>query len=202
MPLITPAQFAALATFNVAALSREADPLKVNSPAFTAPPNPTTLVIVNGFAIVLAVPELLEIRPPLNATNPVPNAASFPASIVPALSLTPPLNVFDPVAVNTADPFFTSKPVPLITPPNTVSTDPLKVSVLPCRFTNPSPASPAITSLLASFKLPPAFTLSCMLLARALPPLSVRSPAFTAVVPLYVFTPLSVSSASPSLTRL
>ena len=59
-----------------------------------------------------------------------------------------------------------------------------------------------MTSLLANFKVPAAFTLSCMVLASALPPLNVNIPPSTAVVPLKVFTPLRVSSAAPSFTKL
>ena len=78
---------------------------------------------------------------------------------------------------------------------------PLSVSVLPCRFTRPAPASEAISSLLASFNAPPELMVAAIAFTNALPPLRVRVPSFTAVVPLKVLTPLSVSSADPAFTK-
>jgi hypothetical protein len=79
--------------------------------------------------------------------------------------------------------------------------DPFNVSTFACRFTAPAPANVAISSLLASFNVPPALTVTGMLFANALPPLNVNVPASTTVTPLNVFTPLSVNSADPAFVR-
>jgi hypothetical protein len=110
--------------------------------------------------------------------------------------------VLAPVNVNTDAPLFTRLPAPLSTPLKVVSDAPLAVSTLPCRFNAPAPASVAISSSLASFTKPDAFTVTAMLFASALPPDSVNVPPFTVVVPLNAFAPLRVSSDAPSFTRL
>jgi hypothetical protein len=73
--------------------------------------------------------------------------------------------------------------------------------VFACRFTAPAPANVAISSLLANFNVPPAFTVTAILLSNALPPLSVNVPAFTTVAPLNVFAPDNVNSATPVFVR-
>ena len=70
-----------------------------------------------------------------------------------------------------------------------------------CKFTAPAPANVAISSALASFSVPPAFTVTAILFANALPPLNVNVPASTTVAPLYVFAPESVNSALPAFVR-
>jgi hypothetical protein len=79
--------------------------------------------------------------------------------------------------------------------------DPLNVSAFPCKFTAPAPAKVAISSALASFNVPLAFTVTAMLFANALPPLNVNIPASTTVAPLNVFAPDNVNSADPAFVN-
>jgi hypothetical protein len=201
-PLTTPLRVAALATVNVVAFPSATLPLKVSTPLLFASPNPSVPLIVNAFASVRTTPESLEIRPALKVTVPVPSAALSPAWIAPSPNVTPPLKVLAPLSVNTAAPVFTSDPAPLITPLKVVSAAPPTLSTFPCRFTAPAPARLAISSLLASFKVPLAPTVTAMLLISALPPLKVSTPASTLVTPLKVFTPLKVNSSDPVFVRL
>jgi hypothetical protein len=78
---------------------------------------------------------------------------------------------------------------------------PLTVSAFVCRFTAPAPANVAISSLLANFSVPPAFTVTAMLFTNALPPLNVNVPASTTVAPVNVFTPDNVSPADPAFVK-
>jgi hypothetical protein len=78
---------------------------------------------------------------------------------------------------------------------------PLKVNTFACKLTAPAPANVPISSSLANFNVPPALTVTAMLFANALPPLSVRVPALTSVAPLNVFAPLNVNSADPAFVR-
>ena len=157
--------------------------------------------MLKSLAIARAVPESLERRPPVATSVPVPSAALLATWIAPALKVTPPLNVLVPVIVNTASPFFTRRPEPLITPSKLVAVRPLTVSVLPCRFICPSPAMLAISSLLASLRLPSDPIETAMEFTSALPPLSVRVPRFTCVAPVKEFTPLRVNSLEPAFTK-
>jgi hypothetical protein len=79
--------------------------------------------------------------------------------------------------------------------------EPLNVNVFACKFTAPAPANVAISSLLASFNVPLAFTVTAMLFASALPPLNVNVPASTTVAPLNVFAPDNVNSPLPAFVR-
>jgi hypothetical protein len=201
-PLTTPLNVAALATVKVVSPPNATFPLKVNAPLLVASPKPSVPLIANSFAKLRAVALSLEIRPPLKVTVPVPSAALSPTWIAPSLKVTPPLKLLEPVIVNTALPVFTKLPAPLIKLLYVVSTAPLTLNTFPCRFTAPAPARLAISSLLASFKVPPADTVTAILLIKALPPLSVRIPASTFVEPLKVFTPLKVNSSNPAFVRL
>jgi hypothetical protein len=190
-----------LATLSVVAADNAALPESVRTPVFKPSPNPNAPLKVSAFPTVRAVTLSLAIFPPLNTTVPVPNAAPSPTNTLPALNVAPPLNVFVPLNVSVPLPFFTNRPLPLITPLYTVSDDPLNVSTFPCKFTNPAPANVAISSLLANFNVPPPFTVTAVLLSNALPPLNVSVPAFTAVAPLNVFVPESVNSATPVFVK-
>jgi hypothetical protein len=201
-PLTTPLNVAALATVSVVAAPSTTFPLKVSAPLLVASPNPSVPLIENSFAKLRAVAESLEIRPPLKVTVPLPSAALSPTWITPSLKVTPPLKLFEPLIVNTALPVFTRLPAPLINPLYVVSTPPLTLNTFPCKSTAPAPARLAISSLLASFNVPPADTVTAMLLMSALPPLNVRIPASTFVEPLKVFTPLKVNSSTPAFVRL
>jgi hypothetical protein len=79
--------------------------------------------------------------------------------------------------------------------------EPFSVSTFACKFTAPAPAKVAISSLLANFSVPLAFTVTAMLFANALPPLSVNVPASTTVTPLNVFAPESVNSSNPAFVK-
>ena len=163
-------------------------------------PNPMLPLIAAGLLSVRATDESLETVPPASLRTPAPAAAFAPSSSTPLLMLKPPLKVFAAARVKVADPIFTSAPEPLITPPKLEACAPLKVSVLPDKLTNPSPAKLAISSLALKFSAAPVFTVSTMLFASALPPTRVRLPALTVVVPLKVFTPDNVNSAVPAFT--
>jgi hypothetical protein len=180
--------------------ARAALPLKVSVPRFTKSPSVTEPDTTTSFEAVREAVESLEIRPLVNVSVPVPSAALFANWIAPALRLTPPLNVLVPPNVNTALPFFTKLPAPLITPEYSVLVPPLKVRTL-SKFTNPAPATEAISSLLATLSPPPELIVTAIAFTNALPPLRVNVPSFTAVVPLNVFTPLNVNSAAPVFTR-
>jgi hypothetical protein len=116
VPLTTPLIVAALATVNVVSVPNATFPLKVNAPSLVASPKPSVPLIANAFANARAVALLLEIRPALKVTVPVPSAALSPTWIAPSLKFTPPLKVFAPLIVNTALPVFTKLPAPLINP--------------------------------------------------------------------------------------
>jgi hypothetical protein len=79
--------------------------------------------------------------------------------------------------------------------------DPLSVNAFACKFTAPDPANVAISSPLANFNVPPAFTVTAIVFANALPPLNVNVPAFTTVAPLNVFAPDKINSAEPAFVR-
>jgi hypothetical protein len=102
------------------------------------------------------------------------------------------------VSVSTDVPFFLSDPLLLVIKPlKVVLVDPLTVNRLVSRSTTPDPESDPISSSLANFSVPFAFTVTAMLFAKALPPLNVSVPASTIVAPLNVFTPLNVNSPTP-----
>jgi hypothetical protein len=115
-PLTTPLIVAALATVKVVLPPSATFPLKVSAPLLDASPKPSVPLIANSFAKLRAVAELLEIRPALKVTVPVPSAALSPTWIAPSLKVTPPPNVFAPLIVNTALPVFTKLPAPLMSP--------------------------------------------------------------------------------------
>ena len=201
-PLMTPLMVPWLSTLSVVSEASATPPLKVKVPPSTASPKPRIPLITNSFPMARSAPCTPASVPPLNVTNPVPRAELFPSESTPALKSTPPSNVFTPVKAKTDQPFFTSIPDPLITPPYVVEPVPPRVNVFPSNHTAPSPASDAISSLLASLRVPPADTATAMLLMSALPPLSVSIPASTFVGPPKVFTPLNVSPAAPAFVKL
>jgi hypothetical protein len=120
---------------------------------------------------------------------------------VPAVIVVPPLKVFAPVNVNVPLPLFTKLPPPLITPLYTVLAEPFNVRTFACNFTAPAPANVAISSLLANFNVPSAFTVTAIVFANALPPLNVNIPASTTVTPLNVFAPDNVNSPPPTFVK-
>jgi hypothetical protein len=77
-PLTTPLIVAALATVSVVAAPSTTFPLRVSVPVLVASPKPSVPLIANSFAKLRAVAELLEIRPALKVTVPVPSAALSP----------------------------------------------------------------------------------------------------------------------------
>jgi hypothetical protein len=118
---------------------------------------------------------------------PVPNAALFPANSNPPFKVDPPLKVLAPLNVNAPLPLFTNAgvvPVPVITPLYVVVNEPPTVNANVCKFTAPSPAKLPMVSLAANFKTPGAVTTTAPASITADPPLKVRVPSFTVVVPV------------------
>jgi hypothetical protein len=176
-------------------------PAKVSKPEVVDTPNPRLPLIAAGLLKVRATAESLETVPPASFKTPAPAAAFAPNNNTPLLTLNPPVKVLVPPKVNVAAPIFTSAPEPLITPPKLDAPAPLKVRVLPARFTEPSPAKVPTSSPALKFRAAPVFTVSATPFASALPPTKVRLPALTVVVPLKVFTPAKVNSAVPDFTN-
>jgi hypothetical protein len=155
-----------------------------------------------AFTNARAVAPTLDILPPLKTNVPLPSAALLPTSIPPSDSSTPPMKSFAPVSVSTDVPFFLNDPLLLvINPLNVVLVDPLTVNRLVSKSTTPDPDNDPISSSLANFSVPFAFTVTAILFASALPSLNVNVPASTTVAPLNVFTPLNVNSPIPAFVK-
>jgi hypothetical protein len=75
------------------------------------------------------------------------------------------------------------------------------VIAFPCKFTAPAPDNVAISSLLANFSVPLAFTVTAVGFNKAAPPLNVRVPASTTTPPTNVFVPLSANSPNPAFVN-
>jgi hypothetical protein len=202
LPEITPRISTPLAAFNEVAAVRTPSPLKTKAPLFVASPKVIDPLKLIAFDNERAVTPSLESRPPENTNVPVPSAESFPAWIAPAINSTPPMKSFAPLNVRTDEPFFRRIPLLfVINPLYVVSDEPPIVKRLVPRSTTPDPANEPISSLLANFNVPLAFTVTAIAFANASPPLNVNVPAFTTVGPLNVFTPLNVSSAEPAFVN-
>ena len=123
----------------------------------------------------------------MNTTAPPkPKARSLPKVTRPAVRVMAPVNpMFGLESVKFAPkPFCSRPPLPTSAAVNVVEAVPLRVSVLPCTFTNPDPPSEAISSLPASFSVPLPVRVTAMVFTNAEPPASVKVPPFTSVWPV------------------
>ena len=202
VPDTTPPNFTALATVRVVSAVIAALPFKFNKPYLLESPMVSAPDNTNRLANALSNTDSTDNVPPLKVSVPEPSAKLDPTCNAPALRRTPPAKVFEPDKTKADGPFFTSAPDPLITPPNAEAAAPLSVSVLPCRLTEPAPARLPNSSDATRFNVPPALTLTVAEFNSALPPTRFTVPAFTASVPVKVFTPDRVNSAVPPFTKL